>query len=125
MAVKIRRRTSDRTKVRAKRKQRIRNSLYGTPERPRVAVFRSNQNIYAQLVDDLEGKVLMSCSTLDKGLRDKVKNNVKGAQEVGKALGKLAQENKIDRIVFDRSGYLYHGRVKAVGEGLRESGLEF
>lgn len=112
--------------TRKRRKIRIRKKLSGTPERPRLVVFRSNLHIYAQVVDDLSGKTLAAASTLSlsKG-GEKAQCNKTGAELVGKKIASLAQEKNIKQVVFDRNGYLYHGKVKAVADGAREGGLEF
>jgi len=113
--------------ARQRRKLRVRKKLRGTGERPRLSVFRSNSHIYAQLVDDLEGRTLASASTLSQelsGIRGKG-GAVAGAAEVGKLIAAKAQSVGIQRVVFDRGGYRYHGRVKAVAEAAREAGLEF
>jgi large subunit ribosomal protein L18 len=113
--------------ARIKRKVRIRKKISGTAERPRLVVFRSNVHIYAQLVDDGPGSTLVSASTLalrgegDGGARC----NKAGGELVGKEIARLAKEKNIVRAVFDRNGYLYHGRIKAVADGAREAGLEF
>jgi len=107
--------------ARLKRKIRIRKKIRGTAERPRLVVFRSNRYIYAQLVDDTEGKTLTSFSSLVLG-----KNLTKEtAKEVGLKIAELAKEKKVEQVVFDRNGYIYHGRVKALAEGAREGGLKF
>lgn len=113
-------------KTRLKRKVRIRKRLQGTTERPRLVVFRSNLHLYAQIVDDFTGSTLVQASTLalSKG-GEKVACNKLGAEKVGKEVARLAVEKNITKVVFDRNGYLYHGRVKAVAEGAREGGLEF
>lgn len=108
------------------RKIRIRKKISGTAERPRLVVFRSNMHIYAQLIDDTEGKSLAAASTLalskvEAGLHC----NKVGATRVGKEIARMAKEKNISKVVFDRNGYLYHGRVKAVADGAREGGLEF
>ena len=108
------------------RKIRIRKKVNGTKEKPRLVVFRSNMHIYAQLVDDLEGKTLFSASTLGmKKSEPGLHCNKDGAQKVGQEIARLARENNISKVVFDRNGYIYHGRVKALAEGAREGGLEF
>jgi large subunit ribosomal protein L18 len=109
--------------ARARRKRRIRGRLHGTPERPRVSVFRSNKAIYAQLVDDAAATTIAaarSSEVTDPGLK---KSEV--AKKVGELLAQRAKDKGIERVVFDRSGYLYHGRVKALAEGAREGGLVF
>jgi len=117
----------DKNKVRKKRHLRVRKKVFGTPARPRLNVYRSSKHIYAQLIDDLNGHTLVSASTLDKELRDQIENggNVQAAIEVGKLIAKRAKEKGYTQVVFDRGGYLYHGRVKALAEAARENGLEF
>ena len=112
--------------ARHRRKVRIRKKISGTPERPRLVVFRSNLHIYAQLVDDTTGSTLASASTLTllKG-EGKSHCNKAGGEVVGKEIARLAKEKSISRVVFDRNGYIYHGRIKAVADGAREAGLEF
>ncbi|MFO7292696.1 MAG: 50S ribosomal protein L18 [Actinomycetes bacterium] len=113
-----------RAAARARRHQRIRRKIHGTAERPRLAVFRSNRYIYAQLIDDDKGHTLAAASSLEKGLRDKTLT-VETAAEVGKLLGERAKQAGVSRAVFDRAGYKFHGRVKALAEAAREAGLEF
>ncbi len=112
--------------IREKRHQRIRNKINGTPERPRLAVFRSNTNIYVQIIDDEAGKTLCAASSLDKDLSAQVAEMTKteAAKVVGEKIAKLAQSNNIEEVVFDRGGFLYHGRVKALADGAREAGLK-
>ena len=113
---------------RKRRHVRIRKKVQGTAERPRLSVFRSLNHIYAQLVDDLAGRTIMTVSSLDKELVPDVKTakgKVAAGKIVGKALAAKAKEKGIDRVCFDRGGYLYHGRVKAVADGAREGGLTF
>jgi large subunit ribosomal protein L18 len=120
--------TNPRVAARMKRKLRIRKSISGTPDRPRLCVFRSSKHIYAQVIDDTKGYTIASASTLDVELRsqgDTKKKKVEKAVEVGKLIAKKAKENGVTKVVFDRNGYLYHGRVKAVSDGARENGLEF
>jgi large subunit ribosomal protein L18 len=109
-----------------KRKKRVRSSLHGTKKRPRLSIFRSNQKIYAQLIDDDAGKTLASYSSpkLAEGER-KGKTKSEVSRLVGGELAKAAKKKKIKKVVFDRGGYKYHGRVKALAEGAREGGLEF
>ena len=114
----------DRNAQRIKRHVRVRGKISGTPERPRLNVFRSNANIYAQIIDDVNGVTLASASTLDKEF-DGAAGNVEAAKKVGKAVAERAKAKGIDTVVFDRSGYIYHGRVAALAEGAREGGLEF
>lgn len=107
---------------RLKIKKRIRARIFGTPERPRLSVFRSNEEIYAQVIDDLSGTTIVSASSL----KSEVKGDKKTiATEVGKKLATVAKEKGIEKVVFDRNGYLYHGRVKALADGAREGGLQF
>ncbi len=117
-----------RLKGRSRRHMRIRKKVMGTAERPRLAVYRSLNHIYAQLVDDLSGRTIMTVSSLDKEVVPKG-SSTKGKLEAGKLVGKKiaarAKEKGIERVCFDRGGYLYHGRVKAVAEGAREGGLNF
>ena len=103
---------------------RVRRQIRGTAERPRLNVFRSNKEIYAQLIDDLAGHTLVSASTVEKGA-DTSGNKSEQAARVGKALADRAREKNIETVVFDRAGYLYHGRVKALADGAREGGLKF
>jgi len=113
--------------LRKRRHLRIRKRVKGTPERPRLSVFRSLRHIYAQIIDDTTGHTLASASTLDPELRDKVKGlrKTEASRLVGELVAQRALERGITRVVFDRGGYLYHGRVKALAEGAREAGLEF
>ena len=111
--------------MRKARHERVRKSIHGTPAVPRLNVFRSNSNIFAQIIDDEEGKTLVSASSLDKDLKLKNGSNVEAATKVGEKIAKLAVKAKIKKVVFDRGGYLYHGRVKALAEAARENGLEF
>ena len=105
-------------------KQRVRKHINGTAERPRLSVFRSNKEIYAQLVNDQNGETLLTASSLEKAFK-KEGNKSDVAREVGKLLAKKASEKGIEGVAFDRNGYLYHGRVKALAEGAREGGLKF
>ena len=118
----------DKTLARLRRKKRIRKKVHGTPERPRLVVFRSAKHIYAQLVDDVNQKTLTGVSTISPALREELQNvtgKIDKARIVGKAIAEKAKELGVSRVVFDRGGYRYHGRVKAVAEGAREGGLEF
>lgn len=111
---------------RQRRKIRIRKKVRGTAERPRLVVFRSNMHIYAQIVNDLEGATLVSASTLGLAKSEPgLHCNKSGAERVGKEIARLAKEKNISKVVFDRNGYIYHGRIKAVADGAREGGLEF
>ena len=115
--------TLTKREARERRHRRVRGKIAGTAERPRLAVFRSNRGIFAQLVDDDAGRTLASASWL--GLKGFTGNKTEQAAEVGKALAAAAKSAGIERCVFDRGGYLYHGRVKALAEGAREGGLQF
>ena len=109
---------------RLKRHKRVRSKISGTPERPRLNVFRSGTNIYAQIIDDVAGKTLVSASSLEKGFEGHG-GNVEAAKKVGLMVAERAKAAGIEAVVFDRGGYLYHGRVKALAEGAREGGLQF
>ena len=115
----------NRNKVRLARHERVRNKVSGTTDAPRLNVFRSNSNIFAQIIDDSEGKTLVSASSIDKELKLENGGNIEAATKVGKLLAARAKKAKIKKVVFDRGGYLYHGRVKALAEAARENGLEF
>ena len=114
----------DRKATRQRRHIRVRRKISGTPECPRLCVYRSNSNIYAQIIDDVAGNTLVSCSTLDKEVKTKHANK-EAAKEVGTLIAKKAAEKKIKQVVFDRGGYIYHGVVKELAEAAREGGLEF
>ncbi|HDX9577403.1 50S ribosomal protein L18 [Bacillus cytotoxicus] len=115
----------DKNAVRKKRHARVRAKLAGTAVRPRLNVFRSNQHIYAQVIDDVNGVTLASASTLDKELTLNGTSNIEAATKVGEIVAKRAVEKGVKEVVFDRGGYLYHGRVKALAEAAREAGLQF
>lgn len=115
---------TDRKLERERRHKRVRTKISGTAERPRLCMYRSNTNIYAQIIDDVAGKTLVSASTMDKEIKTKYANK-EAAKEVGTLIAKRAGENKIKTVVFDRSGYIYHGVVKELAEAAREGGLEF
>lgn len=116
-----------RSKVRAKKHKRIRNRFSGTPQRPRLAVFRSNNHMYAQIIDDTAGNTLVAASTLEKEVKAELEktNNVDAAAYVGTVIAKRALEKGITTVVYDRGGYLYHGKVAALAEAAREAGLIF
>ena len=116
-----------RTEVRAKKHRRLRNHLAGTADRPRLAVFRSNNHMYAQVIDDTVGKTLVSASTLDKEVKAEIEktNNVEAAAYLGTVIAKKALDNGINTVVFDRGGFIYQGKIKALAEAAREAGLEF
>jgi large subunit ribosomal protein L18 len=110
---------------RQKRHLRLRQTLKGTASKPRLCVFRSNKGIYAQIIDDVAGKTLVSASSLSKELALKNGSNIEAAKAVGALVAKNALAQKIENVVFDRGGYLYHGRVKALADAAREAGLKF
>jgi large subunit ribosomal protein L18 len=113
-----------RQEIRRRIHKRIRRRVAGTPERPRLAVFRSVNHIYAQVIDDQQGRTLASAASTEKDLRGKG-GNVAGAKLIGEAVAQRAKEKGISRVVFDRGGYLYHGRIKALADAARAAGLEF
>ena len=112
---------------RVKRHVRLRHDLAGTAQRPRLCVYRSLNNIYAQIIDDIKGVTLVACNTTQKEIKDKVAKmtNIEAARFVGEQIAKLAKKKKISQVVFDRGGYLYTGRVKELADGARAAGLEF
>ena len=115
-------------KRRERARLRIKRKVQGSAERPRLVVYRSLSHIYAQLVDDVNSKTIVSASSKSKEIEDKVKSakgKIDKSKEVGKLIGEKAKSANIEKVVFDRNGYLYHGRVKALAEGARESGLHF
>ena len=114
----------DKKAQRQKRHVRVRSKISGTPERPRLCVFRSNANIYAQVIDDVNGVTLASASTLDKEFEGAA-GNCEAAKKIGLLLAERAKAKGIEQVVFDRGGYVYHGRVAALAEGAREGGLNF
>ncbi|MBW2720620.1 MAG: 50S ribosomal protein L18 [Deltaproteobacteria bacterium] len=120
-------RMNPRQQARLKRKKRIRKKISGSPERPRLSVFRSTKHIYAQLIDDDDGVTLVAISTLRPDVRqqEKVKGKIEGAKRVGKMIADKAKAKGITEVVFDRNGFLYHGRVRALATAAREAGLEF
>ena len=113
--------------ARKKRQVRVRRKVLGTPECPRLSVYRSGRHIYAQIIEDVSGKTLAASSTLTKGTADSLKfgGNVEAAKAVGKAIAETALDKNIKQVVFDRNGFLYHGRVKALADAAREAGLSF
>lgn len=117
----------ERAKERKRIHRRIRRKISGTSQRPRLSVYRTLNHIYVQIVDDRAGRTLVSASTLDKELRSSVKQggDISAAKHVGKAIAERAKSKGIEAVVFDRGGYLYHGRVKALAEAARENGLKF
>jgi large subunit ribosomal protein L18 len=120
-------RMNTRENARQKRKIRIRKKIFGTEARPRLSVFRSAKHIYAQLVVDSSGSTILAASTVSPEIREEIMNLKKSdaARKVGVLIGRKAAEKNIRKVVFDRNGFLYHGRIKALAEGARESGLEF
>src|SRR5699024_2090807 len=115
----------DKNVARKKRHSRVRKNLFGTEERPRLSVFRSNKHIYAQLIDDISGTTLVSASTLDKEFNAESTGNKDAAKAVGELIAKRALDKGHKKVVFDRGGYLYHGRVKTLADAARDAGLEF
>lgn len=110
--------------ARLKRHRRVRAKIAGTAERPRLNVFRSTKHIYAQIIDDVNGVTLVAASSMDKDFEGNG-GNKDAARKVGQTIGKMAMDKKIEEVVFDRGGYLYHGRIKELADGARESGLKF
>jgi large subunit ribosomal protein L18 len=123
MAVRL----NPRQEARLKRRKRIRKKISGSPERPRLSVFRSSKHIYAQVIDDLKGVTLVTASTLSPELRqqEKVKGKIEDAKRVGKLIAQMTKARGITKVVFDRNGFMYHGRVRALAAAAREAGLEF
>ena len=121
MRVSIKKKWSDRLKLRMKKRLKIRKKVTGSEVRPRLCVFKSSRNIYAQMIDDVTGKTLVSASTLQDKVQSKGKE---AAAEVGKLVAQRAMEKNITKAVFDRSGYIYHGRIKSLADGAREAGLQ-
>lgn len=115
---------TDRKMERNRRHLRVRRKVSGTQERPRLCVYRSNTNLYVQIIDDVNKTTLVSCSTLDKDIKTKYANK-EAAKEVGAMIAKKAKAKKIETVVFDRGGYIYHGVVKELAEAAREGGLKF
>ncbi|HIU78554.1 MAG TPA: 50S ribosomal protein L18 [Candidatus Avilachnospira avicola] len=115
-----------RSEIRHKKHARLRNRISGTAERPRLCVFRSNKHMYAQIIDDVAGNTICAASTLDKDAKDlEYTDNVEAAAFVGTSIAKKALEKGVKEVVFDRGGFIYHGKVKALAEAAREAGLEF
>jgi len=114
----------DRQEARVRRHLRVRKKVSGTPEKPRLAVFRSEKNIYAQIIDDVNAVTLVAASSLDKDFEG-IGSNKEAAKAVGEAIAKRALDKGIKEVVFDRGGFVYHGRVQSLAEGAREAGLEF
>lgn len=120
-------RKKSRREVRLNKHRRIRNNIKGTAARPRLAVFRSDNHIYAQIIDDTKAHTLVAASTMEKDIQSKVEqtSNVDGAKVVGQMIAEKALTQGIEEVVFDRGGFLYHGRIKALADGAREAGLKF
>lgn len=120
-------RKQSRSDIRVKKHNRMRSKIQGTAERPRLAVFRSEKHIYAQIIDDMTGTTLAAASTVEKDIKAALKatSNVEAAAAVGTAIAKKAAAKGIENVVFDRGGFLYHGRVKALAEAARAAGLQF
>ena len=121
-------RTSKKFLARKRRHKRIRKKIFGVANKPRLCVYRSSKNIYAQIIDDAKGITLASASSLDGELKGKFPQggkNIEVAKEVGSMISKRAKEKNIDEVVFDRGGYLYHGKVKALADAVREAGIKF
>ena len=114
----------DRARTRQLRHERLRRTIKGTPERPRLTVFRSGKHIYAQVIDDTKGATLASACTLDKDLKG-VGDTIEGAKKVGATIAAKAKAKSIENVVFDRGGFQYHGRIKALADAAREAGLKF
>ena len=117
--------STKKTDRRLRIKKSIRKKIFGTAEQPRLSVYRSNKDIYVQLIDDVAGLTLASASSTEKELKDSKGSKVEAAQLVGKKIAEKAKAAGVENVVFDRNGYLYHGRVKALAEGAREGGLKF
>ncbi len=119
--------TNQKEVARLRRKQSIRKRLAGTPQRPRLCVFRSSVHIYAQIIDDVQGHTIVSAASTEKTAKSQgaFKNKIEQAVFVGNLIGQRAMEKGIRQVVFDRNGFLYHGRIKAVSEGARKAGLDF
>ncbi len=117
----------DKEAVRARRHARIRRQLSGTAARPRLNVFRSEKHIYAQMIDDVDGRTIVSASTVEKSVRESIPhgNTVEAAEAIGQLVAERAVEKGISKVVFDRGGYLYHGRIQALADAARKAGLEF
>ena len=117
-------RVKDKLRRRSRRRLRVRKKIFGTADRPRISIYKSNRNTYVQVVDDSKGVTIAAASNLEKELHE-IKNNVKDIEKLGEIVGERLKKQKIDRAVFDRNGYLYHGLVKAVANGIRKSGILF
>ncbi len=119
---------TDKKESRLKRKKRVRKKIKGSSERPRLTVFKTSRHIYAQIIDDSKDRTLLSASSISKDILSKAQGiggNIKGAKLIGETIGKKGKEKGIEEVVFDRNGFLYHGRVKALADAARENGLKF
>jgi large subunit ribosomal protein L18 len=117
-------RVEEKGKRRIRRKKHIRKSIFGTAVRPRMTIFRSSRNMYVQVIDDNAGQTIATVSTMEESFKD-LKNNVENASKLGAAIGEKLKAKKISSVVFDRNGYLYHGIVKSIADGARNSGIKF
>lgn len=115
----------DKTAGRDRRHRRVRKKIRGTAQRPRLSVYRSNKHIYAQLIDDLDGRTLAAASTVEPGLRDDATGTVEAARKVGTLIGERGKDAGVSQVVFDRGGFKYHGRIAGVADAARDAGLEF
>ncbi|MDA8212665.1 MAG: 50S ribosomal protein L18 [Clostridia bacterium] len=117
----------DRKAIKAKKHLRVRKKIFGTPERPRLSVYRSLNNIYAQIINDVTGTTIVAASTIEKAVQEKVAfgGNIEAAKAVGQAIAEKAKAQGVTSVVFDRGGSIYHGRIKALADAAREAGLEF
>ncbi len=122
---KVSKKVLESARKRLKRKRRISFKVKGSAERPRLAIFRSNKAFYAQIIDDDKGVTLLSLGTNSKDVKGKLKNTKEGVQSLGETIAKKAVASKVNQVVFDRAGYLYHGKVKAFADGARSGGLKF
>ncbi|TYB31326.1 MAG: 50S ribosomal protein L18 [Candidatus Mcinerneyibacterium aminivorans] len=124
---KISRRTKKKVKNRKRRHKRVRKNIIGTPNKPRLSVYKSNKYIYAQLIDDINEETIAAASTLKSEIRDSVDNtsNKEAAEEVGKLIAELAKENNIKEVVFDNGGFKFHGRIASLADAARDNGLKF
>ena len=126
MRITLKKKSSDRVKSRLKSKARIRKKVIGSPEKPRLAIFRSGKHTYAQIIDDQSQTTLVSASTVEKSFSsDKCKSGRDAGEAIGRLVAERAKEKNIERVVFDRGGYVFHGRVKSLADGAREAGLKF
>ncbi len=117
-------RLEDKNRKRQQRKKHVRGNIAGSASRPRMSVFRSNRNLSVQIIDDVTGRTLVSASTLEKDLK-KITKTIAGGEQLGQIIGERCKSAKIDTVVFDRNGYLYHGIVKAIADGARKAGIQF